>query len=51
LYEKKWQTLGGILGRSGFLYVADFKLCVSETIMNINLNWGRFIAIMPPHSE
>jgi|BarGraIncu00222A_1022003.scaffolds.fasta_scaffold26695_2 transposase len=47
LHEENWQTLRGILGRSDFLYVADSKLCVSKTLMNIDRNQGRFITIMP----
>ena len=47
LHEDNWQTLRGILGRSDFLYVADSKLCVSKTMMNIDRNQGRFITIMP----
>ena len=47
LHEENWQTLRGIIGRSDFLYVADSKLCVSKTLMNIDRNQGRFITIMP----
>jgi transposase len=47
LYEQNWQTLRGILGRSDFLYVADSKLCVTKTMMNIDRNQGRFITITP----
>ncbi len=43
LHEENWQTLRGIIGRSDFLYVADSKLCVSKTLMNIDRNQGRFI--------
>jgi transposase len=47
MHEENWQTLRGILGRSDFLYVADSKLCVSKTLMNLDRNQGRFITIMP----
>ncbi len=47
LHEKNWQKLRRILGRPDFIYVADFKLCVSKTLTNTDLNQGRFIAIMP----
>jgi transposase len=47
LHWDNWQTLRGILGCSDFLYVADSKLCVSKTLMNIDRNQGRFITILP----
>jgi transposase len=47
VHWENWQTLRGILGRSDFLYVADSKLCVSKTLMNIDRSQGRFITIMP----
>jgi transposase len=47
LHWENWQTLRGILGRSDFLYVADSKLCVNKTLMNIDRNQGRFITILP----
>ena len=42
-----WQTLRGILGKSDFIYVADCKLCVSETLRRIDKEQGRFITILP----
>jgi transposase len=47
VHWENWQTLRGILGRSDFLYVADSKLCVSKTLINIERSQGRFITIMP----
>ena len=47
LHWDNWQTLRGLIGRSDFLYVADSKLCVSETLLNIDRNQGRFITIVP----
>jgi len=47
LHWDNWQMLPGLTGRSDFLYVADAKLCVSETLLNINRNQGRFITIVP----
>jgi hypothetical protein len=35
--------LRGLIGRSDFLCVADSKLFVSETFLNIDRNQGRFI--------
>jgi transposase len=42
-----WQTLRGILGRSDFLYVADAKLCVSKTLLDIDRAQGHFVTILP----
>lgn len=42
-----WQSLRGILGRSDFLYVADSKLCVSESMKNIDREQGNFVTIVP----
>jgi len=42
-----WQTLRGMLGKSDFTYVADCKLCVSETLRRIDKEQGKFITIMP----
>lgn len=42
-----WQRLCQILGRSDFLYVADSKLCVKETMLQIAQQQGRFLTIMP----
>jgi transposase len=47
LHWENWQMLRGILGRSDFLYVADSKLCVSQTLLNIDRNQGRFITVLP----
>lgn len=47
LHWENWQMLRGLLGRSDFLYVADSKLCVSETLLNIDRNQGRFITVVP----
>jgi hypothetical protein len=43
LHWENWQMLRGILRRSDFLYVADSKLCVSKTLLNIDRSQGRFI--------
>jgi transposase len=47
LHWENWQMLRGLLGRSDFLYVADSKLCVSETLLNIDRSQGRFITVVP----
>ncbi len=47
LHWENWQMLRGLLGRSDFLYVADSKLCVSQTLLNIDRSQGRFITVVP----
>lgn len=47
LHWENWQSLRGLLGRSDFLYVADSKLCVKRTLMNIDRSQGRFVTILP----
>ena len=47
LHWQNWQMLRGLLGCSDFLYVADSKLCVSETLLNIDRSQGRFITVVP----
>lgn len=42
-----WQSLRGLLGRSDFLYVADSKLCVADTMCRIDREQGSFITILP----
>jgi transposase len=47
LHWENWQMLRGLVGRSDFLYVADSKLCASQTLLNIDRNQGRFITGVP----
>src|SRR5437016_672136 len=47
LHWENWQMLRGLLGRSDFLYVADCKLCVSQTLLKIDRSQGRFLTVMP----
>jgi len=47
LHWDNWQMLRGLLGRSDFLYVADCKLCVSQTLLKIDRSQGRFLTVMP----
>ena len=47
LHWENGQMLRGILGRADFLYVADCKLCVSQTLLNIDRSQGRFLTVMP----
>ncbi len=42
-----WQTLCRLLGKNDFIYVADSKLCVSQTLLQIDGEQGRFVTIVP----
>jgi len=42
-----WQCLCQLLGRPDFLYVADSKLCVGDTLLRLDREHGRFITILP----
>jgi transposase len=42
-----WETLRKVAGKSDFLYVADSKLCVSETMDYIDGKKGRFVTVLP----
>jgi transposase len=42
-----WQTLSRLFARADFLYVADCKLCVRETLLAIDGQHGRFITTLP----
>ncbi|MGH8882283.1 MAG: IS1634 family transposase, partial [Stackebrandtia sp.] len=42
-----WDQLVGLLGRAGFLYVADSKLCSREAMGHIAAGGGRFVTVLP----
>jgi len=42
-----WQTLCHLLEKNDFIYVADSKLCVRETLLQIDGQQGRFVTILP----
>jgi transposase len=42
-----WETLRGLCGRAGFLYVADCKLCSKAALAHIDKHQGRFITVLP----
>ena len=45
-----WDLLHQLVGRPGFLYVADCKLASSENLRHIATRGGRFVTILP-HSH
>lgn len=47
LHRHTWDVLVQILGRTDFLYVADCKLCVRETMEYIAGHGGRFLTVLP----
>ncbi|MEA3392370.1 MAG: IS1634 family transposase [Candidatus Marinimicrobia bacterium] len=44
---KNWMAIRGLLGKSDFIYIADCKLCVKETLEFIDQEGGRFITVLP----
>lgn len=44
---KNWMALRGLLGKADFVYVADCKLCVRESMEFIDAEGGKFITILP----
>ena len=42
-----WDELTALVGRPGFLYVADSKLCSKEAMDHIASHHGRFVTIVP----
>lgn len=42
-----WQCLRELLGRSDFLYVADCKLCVKDTLVRLHEEGARFLTVVP----
>lgn len=42
-----WDELRGLVGRAGFLYVADCKLCAREQMQHIDSHGGRFVTVLP----
>ena len=42
-----WDALHALVGRPGFLYVADSKLCSKQAMGHIHSHGGRFVTIVP----
>ena len=42
-----WNELVALLGRTDFLYVADCKLAVRDTMDHIHRRGGRFVSVLP----
>jgi len=42
-----WDELHALVGRPGFLYVADSKLCSQQAMRHIASQGGRFVTIVP----
>ena len=42
-----WEALRQAAGRADFLYVADSKLCDSDTMRTIDRRGGRFVTVLP----
>jgi transposase len=46
-HRETWDVIRSIVGQPDFIYVADSKLCVSDTLAYIDGNGGRFITVVP----
>jgi transposase len=44
---RNWIALRNLVGRADFIYVADCKLCVRETMQFIHTEGGFFVTVMP----
>jgi transposase len=44
---RNWSALRGLVGHADFVYVADCKLCVRETMQFIHTEGGSFVTVMP----
>ena len=44
---RNWNNLRNLVGRADFIYVADSKLCVKETLTYIDTEGGLFITVLP----
>jgi len=46
-HQETWDEFRALAGRSDFLYVADSKLCSTETLEYIARQKGRFLTVLP----
>lgn len=46
-HRRTWRTLRELVGGPDFVYVADSKLCVSETMRMIHDEGGTFVTVLP----
>jgi transposase len=46
-HVETWDALLSLVGRPGFLYVADCKLCTRENMAYIDEHGGRFVTVLP----
>lgn len=46
-HEETWDALREITGQTGFLYVADSKLCNGEALDHIDSKDGRLVCVIP----
>lgn len=44
---RNWNSLRSLVGRADFIYVADSKLCVKDTLIYIATEGGLFITVLP----
>jgi transposase len=46
-HVETWEALLKLVGKPGFLYVADCKLCTRESMVYLDEHGGRFITVLP----
>lgn len=46
-HAEVWDTLVTLVGKPGFLYVADSKLCTADNMGHIASKGGRFLTVLP----
>lgn len=46
-HVRNWMSLRGLIGKADFIYVADCKLCVRDTLQFIDTEGGSFVTILP----
>lgn len=47
MHRETWRTLRALVGNASFVYVADSKLCVSQTLRMIDEEQGTFLTVIP----
>jgi transposase len=46
-HVRNWMSLRGLIGNTDFIYVADSKLCVRDTLQFIIAEGGSFVTVIP----
>lgn len=46
-HKDNWKSLRNLIGNPDFVYVADSKLCVRDTMQFITTEGGTFVTVLP----